>query len=120
MNKKQKIILIVCVTLAILAAVFYFFVYNPKNSLGEKCQTAYNLSHYEYSDGFKIDIPENSCFVNTCCMIGHRFRTHENYDSLNAKLQKIVDNLWITNLCRHSGRFGAVAKQRPRSSMAAG
>ncbi len=25
-------------------------------------------------------------------MIGHRFRTHENYDSLNAKLQKIVDN----------------------------
>ena len=66
MNKKQKIILIVCVTLAILAVVFYFFVYNPKNSLGEKCQTAYNLSH--------------------------RFRTHENYDSLNAKLQKIVDN----------------------------
>lgn len=30
--------------------------------------------------------------TNTCCMIGHRFRTHENYDSLNAKLQKIVDN----------------------------
>ena len=92
MKKKQKIILIVCVTLAILAVVFYFFVYNPKNSLGEKCQTAYNLSQYEYSDGFKIGIPVNSCFVNTCCMIGHRFRTHENYDSLNAKLQKIVDN----------------------------
>lgn len=92
MNKKQKIILIVCVTLAILAVVFYFFVYNPKDIFGKNCQTAYNLSHYEYSDGFKIDIPENSCFVNTCCMICHRFRTHENYDSLNAKLQKIVDN----------------------------
>ena len=25
-------------------------------------------------------------------MTGHRFRTHENYDSLNTKLQKIVDN----------------------------
>ena len=67
-------------------------LYNPKDIFGKNCQTANNLSHYEYSDGFKIDIPENSCFVNTCCMIGHRFRTHENYDSLNAKLQKIVDN----------------------------
>ena len=92
MKKNQKIILTLCVLLVILAVIFYLFIYNPKNTLGEKCQTAYNLSHYEYSDGFKIDIPENSCYVNTWCMTGHRFRTHENYDSLNTKLQKIVDN----------------------------
>lgn len=92
MKKNQKIILILYALLVILAVIFYLFIYNPKNALGEKCQTAYNLSHYEYSDGFKIDIPENSCYVNTCCMTGHRFRTHENYDSLNTKLQKIVDN----------------------------
>ena len=92
MNKKQKIILIVCVTLAILAAVFYFFVYNPKDIFGKNCQTAYNLSHYEYSDGFKINIPESSCYVSTCCMTGHTFRTHENYDSLNKELQEIVND----------------------------
>lgn len=97
MKKNQKIILILSVLLIILAVLFYLFIYNPKNELGERCQTGYNLSNYEYSDGFKIDVPQKSCFVNTCCMIGHRFRTHENYDSLNAKLQKIVDDYNATN-----------------------
>ena len=97
MNKKQKIILIVCVTLAILAVVFYFFVYNPKDIFGKNCQTAYNLSHYEYSDGFKINIPESRCYVSTCCMTGHTFRTHENYDSLNKELQEIVNDYNVKN-----------------------
>ncbi len=97
MKKKYKIILIISTMFIALAIAFYFLIYNPKNNFGERCQTGYNLSNYEYSDGFKIDIPKNSCFVNTCCMIGHRFRTHENYDSLNNKLKKIIDDYNKTN-----------------------
>ena len=90
MRKKSKIILIISITIIALAIAFYFLIYNPRNNFGERCQTGYNLSNYEYSDGFKIDVPKNRCFVNACRMIGHRFRTHESYDSLNNKLKKLL------------------------------
>ena len=90
MKKSCKIILIISVIFIGLAIIFYYFIYNPRNDFGNRCQTGYNLSNYEYSDGFKIDVPKNRCFVNACCMIGHRFRTHESYDSLNNKLKKLL------------------------------
>ena len=97
MKKSYKIILIISVIFISLAIIFYYFIYNPRNDFGNRCQTGYNLSTYEYSDGFKINIPESSCYVSTCCMTGHTFRTHENYDSLNKELQEIVNDYNVKN-----------------------
>ena len=63
-QKHLKIISVFAVLLIFTVIyLFYNFIMNPKDELGNRCQTLYNQSQYKLITGDVIAVPENSRFV---------------------------------------------------------
>lgn len=66
---------------------------NPKDELGNRCQTLYNQSQYKLITGDVIAIPENSCFVSECCSYVATFRSKMKSENLKKQLDELEANL---------------------------
>ena len=71
----------------------YNFVLNPRDLLGNRCQTLYNQNQYKLVTGDVIDIPNNSCFVSECCQHVAFFRSKKNIEELQNELDDLEKEL---------------------------
>lgn len=90
---KQRTIIISILILLVSIYLVYNFIINPRDELGNRCQTLYNQKQYELVTKDKIDIPEKSCFVSECCSHVATFRSKKDYESLTKELENLEKSL---------------------------
>ena len=96
-QKHIKIIsVLVVIMIFIVIYLLYNFIINPRDELGNRCQTLYNQSQYKLATGDIIDIPQNSCFVSECCSHVATFRTKINEEDLKKQLDELEQKLNAT------------------------
>ena len=93
--KEHKRLVYVILIILILCIIYliYNFIINPRNELGNRCETSYNQSTYKLVSGELIEIPNNSCFVSECCSHTATFRSKKKIEDLKNELATLEEEL---------------------------